>query len=572
MDTADAAGKSIVRNRKTAAEMADLWKGQSMNVKKITTEEFFYFAFFIILSVTKGLGLYEGQKLFTLLVVPALFCGLVKILISSYTRRQWAVQILLLLLTAIVYYESREIGILFVMFTILGMKHISLEKVFRLGLWIWSLCAIVLCTVYFTQIEHTVYRVSQKMWLGYIFRWSFGFTHPNTFHITYFALCAFILYELAERYRFRHFLLLMIGNALVFFYSVSYTGFGIVTLLLCGGLYVRMRPKFNWLEKCAVQLVLPAILLCSFVLPFLFAHSQSEIVQKLNLLVNTRIKTASLFLEPECISFFGVKMSYLAEKKYYLSIDSSYVFAFIHYGVIPFMLLMAAYLALVADYCRKQKIRELIMILCFLGAGLTEPLLFNTSFKNITLLFLGELLYRQKEGEEEYGLLTLAGRAGSMQKAGTLFEKLLLWITKQTDLAEQILRMMEDIWRRRRRQILVAIAGGALLGMVICALAYTEPKGYVIPRRYADWQDKNSVYLEREDDSDYDGYRIMNYQDADTPMQVVEGKAVRLESARYYVGSVLLGGLIGYLLGAGTMLLMDKDSYVETRRESNQEE
>ena len=38
---------------------------------EMTWEEIFYFGFFILLSVTKGLGLYEGQKLFELLVFPA---------------------------------------------------------------------------------------------------------------------------------------------------------------------------------------------------------------------------------------------------------------------------------------------------------------------------------------------------------------------------------------------------------------------------------------------------------------------------------------------------------------------
>ncbi len=37
----------------------------------------------------------------------------------------------------------------------------------------------------------------------------------------------------------------------------------------------------------------------------------------------------------------------------------------------------------------------------------------------------------------------------------------------------------------------------------------------------------------------------MNYKDAETPMQIVAGNAVKLETARYYVGSALLGGLFG---------------------------
>ena len=43
------------------------------NSIEVTWQEACYFGFFILLSVTKGLGLYEGQKLFELLVIPAFF-------------------------------------------------------------------------------------------------------------------------------------------------------------------------------------------------------------------------------------------------------------------------------------------------------------------------------------------------------------------------------------------------------------------------------------------------------------------------------------------------------------------
>ena len=97
-----------------------------------------------------------------------------------------------------------------------------------------------------------------------------------------------------------------------------------------------------------------------------------------------------------------------------------------------------------------------------------------------------------------------------------------------------------------------------MIGVVLCALCYTAPKGYIVPRRYTDWREKTSVYLESSENPAYEGYRIMNYQDAETPMQIVEGKAVMLETARYYVGNMMIGGFTGYLISAGTVILCDK--------------
>ena len=525
-------------------------------MNKLTLDETLYFGFFILLSVAKGFGLYEGQALFVLLVGPALLCGGLKILLSSYTKRQWAALAVLLLLTGLVYVRSLELGIFFVMFMILGMKNVSLQKVFRLGLWVWSICAVIICLISFPNLEHTIYRVAQKLGMGYIFRWSLGFTHPNILHITYLTLCALVLYELGDRFNLKHFAILMGGNVLVFLYSISFTGLAIVTILLLGSMYVKIRPRFCLLEKMAANLILPAIILISFILPLLFGDVRfTQSLEKINKLVNTRIKIASSFLVPECMSLFGVKMSYLAQTHSYLSIDSSYVWAFIHYGIVPFILFMLAYLLLIADCTRKQKTRELVLIICFLGAGYMEPLLFNTSFKNITLLFLGDLLFRQKDVEEEYCLLP-----GVREKLEILVLKINEKMTKVSIFEWDLPALFTKLQKYYRKKILAAVAACMLVGVVCCAMLYKVPDGYVVPRRYTDWKDKTSVYLESADDPAYDGYRIMNYQDAETPMQVMEGNgAIRLETVRYYVGSLLIGGLFGFLIGTGTVILTDKE-------------
>lgn len=508
-------------------------------MKKLTVEEILFFLFFILLSVTKGLGFYEGQKMFELLILPAFVCALFKIAVSSYTKRQWITQAVLLALTALVYYESREKGILFMMFLVLGMKNISVKKVFHVGLWVWTVCAVILSVCSFYRLEDTIYRVHSKMGMGHIFRWSLGFTHPNILHITYLALCAFAVYELADKYNFKHFVLLMLGNLFVFFYSISYTGFGIVAILLIGMLYVKIRPRFCLLEKMAVNLILPVIMVVSFVLPlFLFEPHITAVAQKLNFLLNTRIYLARQFLVPEYMSLFGVRIADVVQSS--MTMDNSFIWGFINYGLIPFVLLMLSYFILIADYSRKQKTRELVIIICFMGAGFTEPLLFNTSFKNITLVFLGELLFRQKENAKEYCLFP------SLQKEITI---------PFSDKAEQLGKRVKDIWKSCKKQLAAGVCIGAVIGGILCAAFYTVPEGYVVQRFYTDGLQETSVYLESADDAVYEGYKVMNYVDKDTPMQVIDGKAVPLETARYYIGSMTIGGFAGWLLVmAGIML------------------
>lgn len=498
----------------------------------ITIQKALYYGFFILLSLAKGMGFYEGQKLFYLLVFPALLLGFLKILVTPYTKRQMVFQGVFLALAAVIYWQSRQLAIFFVVFTVIGMKGISVKKMIHIALWVWSVCAVALSVVSFFFLEHTVYRVHAKMGLGHIFRWSLGFTHPNILHITYLFLCALIVLELGERFGWKAFLVLMIGNLLVFFYSVSYTGFGIVALLLAGSFYVRLRPRFCLAEKLLANLVLPLCLVLSYVLPFfLFNSPISSYVQKLNFMLNTRIWLAEQFLRSEYTSLFGADVSRVVKSS--MNMDSSYIWCYINFGLVFTVVIVLGYFAVLFYDTRKQRTRELVVLVCFLAAGWTEQLLFNSSFKNVTLLFLGELLFLQKEGETEYGLSDLIP---------VQWREITIPLAK---LPDSLFAAARTVCRTHKKNLCICAAAGAVLGLLLCGLLYRAPAGYVVQRFYTDGKEETSVYLESAEDPAWEGWRVMNYKDAETPMQIVEGKAVKLETARYYLGSVLIGGLLG---------------------------
>jgi len=513
--------------------------------KDITIQEAFFYGFFVLLSLTKGLGFYEGQKIFILLTTIALLLGFVKLLVTPYTARQAVTLVVLLGLTAVVYVASREIAILFVAFTVLGMKGISVKRTLHIALWVWASCAVVLSVFSFFRLEHTVYRVHDKMGLGHIFRWSLGFTHPNILHITYLMLCALIIWELGKGYGFKQYVLLMLGNLLVFFYSVSYTGFAIAVVLLTGCLYVKFRPRFCLLEKILANLVLPVCLALSFILPFYLQTNYwiSPYIQLLNFKLNTRIWMAEQFLKfGKYDSLFGRDISQIVGSS--MTLDNSYVWCYINFGLIPTVIILIGYFALLFYDTHKQHTRELVILVCFLAAGWTEQLLFNTSFKNITLIFLGAFLFSQKEGVKEYCLFPRFCKRRV--------------VVPLAELPDGLFLAARAVCRSHKGRIFGTLAAGAVLGILLCGFFYREPAGYVVPRFYTDGLMENMIYLESEDDPAYEGWKVMNYVDGDTPMQAVTGKAVKLETARYYAGSAMIGGLFGALAGTAWLLVRRK--------------
>lgn len=120
------------------------------------------------------------------------------------------------------------------------------------------------------------------------------------------------------------------------------------------------------------------------------------------------------------------------------------------------------------------------------------------------------------------------------------------------------MEQVRRIWKKRKLPVIAGVLAGVVAGGLLCALLHEQPEGYVIPRFYTDGLEETSYYLESEDDPAYEGYVVMNYVDGDTPMQLVTGKAVTLETVRYYTGSVLLGGFAGAVLLTGAVAWQQK--------------
>ena len=136
----------------------------------------------------------------------------------------------------------------------------------------------------------------------------------------------------------------------------------------------------------------------------------------------------------------------------------------------------------------------------------------------------------QKEGAKEYCLFPKLRRTVNIPGGG---------------LPDVVMSAVRAIWDLFKKKIVCMTVFGGVLGILLCAVLYTVPEGYVVRRFYTDAREKTSVYLESEGDPEYEGWKVMNYMNADDPMQLIQGKAVMLETVRYYVGSAMIGAVVG---------------------------
>ena len=291
--------------------------------------------------------------------------------------------------------------------------------------------------------------------------------------------------------------------------------------------YVSMRKKLSGVEYFLIGMIFPVCILLSLLSPILLPERIFNIVNKI---FSNRLMLAEYYLTPENIKLFGNNLEKITTSMY--TMDNAYVFAVVIYGIVTFAIMIAAYALVIYRFIKLEKNIELIMIVCFLIAGITEPFLFNTSFKNVTLVFIGGMLFENKRQEKEIAILNKSNYVIDYN-----YQQLYDTIKKYS-----------EVWKKEKRRILLlAIAiGGFSTG--IYAINVKMPKAYVVPRVHVDIASDETWYIDDVENSMYQDMKILDYKNSETQMQILEGSIVQVEYVRSCISTFLLAtGVSGYV-------------------------
>lgn len=506
------------------------------NVLVLNVAEIVYYFYFFIMAFAKGMGLYDGMWPYTAALLLGGLLIVCKLALTEHTLVEWLFVLGMLALGILVWHNSGEKGALIYIAMIVAMKNVPVKRVFSVGLAVWGITFIAQVILTLTGIRQDIFVIHAKLGLGYIIRWSLGQPHPNVLQITSMMLCAFILYlaDWKGKKLIYATVLMLIGNLYIFFYSVSYTGLIVVVVYLFGNLYLSFRKELNKLEKLLVMLVFPMCAAFSILGPLTFPERLWEICNKV---LNTRFNIARIHMTTDPITLFGARPSDAIPKGLW-NIDCSYVFALMHYGVVFFLLLCIGYIALVWHCLKKKKYQELAIIIGLSVAAITEPFFVNPSFKNISLLFMGaflfdrfnEFAYKKPDHvlNKKIGLLTIGKK------------EVVIPIEKTICVKNQFLQVV----KMQKKFIIIGTIAIMVMAGILFAVMADMPKCYYALRSSTQIEEER-MYLDIDQlPEDFDG-KILNYQDAKTPMQKVEGNIVTVEYVRGIISSGLWCGFFG---------------------------
>lgn len=512
----------------------------SQNSCTFSIAEIVYILYFCIMTLAKGLGLYDGMWPYTLSLCAGALLILTKLILTEHTLAEWFYVLGMLALGILTWRNSGQTGALIYITMIIGLKNIPVKRLFSIGLAIWGSTFVLLTITTLTGIKSDIFMIHQKLGLGYIIRWSLGQPHPNVLQITSLMICAMILYlaNFKGKKLIYATLIMFFANLYVFFYSISYTGLILVVFYLAVNLYLSFRKELTMFEKILLNLVFPACAAFAVLGPVVF---QGRLWDLCNKVFNTRFNIAKHHLMAGPITLFGSRPSDTIPTGLH-NIDSSYVFVVMRYGLVLFALMCVAYMAYIHHCITQKKYSELAITLGLAVAAIAEPFFVNPSFKNISLLFVGEFIFLKLE---KFALQRPDLFLNKKFKLCTLGTKELFLPLDRIEI------ILKDYWNciiKKFKLILLVSACTAVFAGTVFAFTVNIPERYYALRTSTQVLTEEPLFLEINNlPDDFEG-KILNYKDAQTPMQMFEGNISKMEYARGIVSSGLWSGLFMALL------------------------
>lgn len=474
---------------------------------------------------TKGIGWYDGMTIYKIIFVGASGCILLKLILSKHTIKEWCFIIVALSFGIINMIIAGDKGILIYILLILGIKNVSVNRMIKVGTVIWIGCFGGNFLFFVMQQCKGMALVHEKMGFNAIIRWGMGYSHPNVFHISY-AICALfmiLLFRWSKKNVIKVSGILFAGNILIFLYSLSYTGFLLTSFILAAFIYFAFREKRTKIEDLLIQAILPACLLYAIGLPLIFREGvvSDSCRTFVNNLTNSRLIASQVYLE-KGVTLFGKN---LADFNTAMALDSSYLFLLISGGTILFVLIMFIYLKAIRSFLVNDEKKALQATLPILVAGTFEPFLFNTSFKNLSFIFIGQYIWEILKGKNEKKEVGITN-VGEQK------------ILKFPAVHKRIIYNVKAVILLKWKKILIFSCLMGVLVMFSASSFYKENRYVYITQSKTDCAPREVFYL---DSKNIDDTLVLEWEGPDIPMYRFDGDILQVEKFRFWIGSYVCG-------------------------------
>lgn len=356
--------------------------------------ELVYYLFFALMFGARAAGLNEGNAVYSIIFAVSMILFLLKIAATEHTVGEYVFVGAFLLLAMVVYFRTGEKGLLLCFAMMLGMKKVCVKNVFRIGTFILAVFFSVKVFLSVFGFINELFYYQERAGMGGDFRHALGYPHPNSLQLNCFILVMLIMFLIGKRNKRRVLLAscIMLGISMyIFLYSGSRTGLLITIVYLIVNYYLLYRSEFSKTERILIQLVYPVCACTSVLIPFAGSQKWIDWISGHMDTIGSRVIVARYYFDLVPISLFGSRIEITKDFAY--GIDMGYPYLLLVLGVVAFVIFGVIYIMFIHNCLKTDHRSELAVTLSIVLMGILEPFLFNLSFKNLSLVFLGQYLF-----------------------------------------------------------------------------------------------------------------------------------------------------------------------------------
>jgi hypothetical protein len=213
-------------------------------------------------------------------------------------------------------------------------------------------------------------------------------------------------------------------------------------------------------------------------------------------------------------------------------------------GLIIFIIMCVGYIFTINDAlkekCSVENSIKLAIIFSTVIAGMSEPFLFNESFKNLTLIFLGEWMFSKG----------LKWAQNGAQYCILRFRMQTIDIPCMID-NSNIISAHEQMKKKRIVMIFAIVVSGSIGTAVYCGTVNLPNEVYALRVSCDTDDDSKNVYLTESEAAELRSSGdalILNYKDEKTPLLCFTGSTIRAEYIRGIVSSFVWSGITVYVI------------------------
>ena len=108
-----------------------------MNHTTVSLEELFFYIYFIIMTVAKGLGLVDGM-IYKACLLTAMFFVILKLLVGKYSIAEYVIIASLLLLCLYIWHVTGNMSFFICVTLVVSLKNVPVRRVFNVGAFVWT--------------------------------------------------------------------------------------------------------------------------------------------------------------------------------------------------------------------------------------------------------------------------------------------------------------------------------------------------------------------------------------------------------------------------------------------------